>query len=67
MPNGELKFDTLTHRKFVEGTAVWMNFDFVVIRVREKYGHICALENLSILKGLTRCLILNEAYYEHTS
>jgi hypothetical protein len=40
--------------------GAWIKKNFVVIGVREKYGHICAIALSTFFRGLTQCLIIKE-------
>jgi hypothetical protein len=48
----------------LKGSAIWLAKKYVVISVREKYGHFCAIERAALFKDLTHCLIIKESDYE---
>jgi hypothetical protein len=58
MPSGDVHFKALPRDEFLQTLAVWLKKNFVIIGVREKYAHYCALSLNSFFRGLTHCLIV---------
>jgi hypothetical protein len=64
---GEIKFKAVGKDDFIQTMAAWVQKGFVLIGVREKYGHYCALSQVNFFRGLTQCLIIKEEEYEAVS
>lgn len=47
--------------------AAWVKKGFVLIAVRQKYGHYCVLSQANFFRGLTQCLIIEEEEYDAVS
>lgn len=47
--------------------AAWIRKGYVLIGVRERYGHFCAIAQATLFRGLTQCLIVKEDDYEGVS
>jgi len=44
--------------------AAWVKKGYVLIGVREAYGHLCAIAQNTLFRGLSQCLIAKEDEYE---
>jgi hypothetical protein len=64
LPSGEIRFKAVGKDDFIQTMAAWIKKGFVLIGVRERYGHFCAIAQASLLRGLTQCLIVKEDEYE---
>lgn len=67
LPSNDIEFRSLGKEDFLSNTSVWLNKNFVVVGVREKYGHFCTLSLNVFFRGLIRCLIIRESDYEAVS
>lgn len=67
MLSGEIYFKALNKDEFIQTLAVWLKKNFVLMGVREKYSHYCALSLNHFFRGLTHCLIVKEDQYEAVS
>lgn len=67
MPNGDVLFKALSKDEFLQTLSVWLKKNFVLIGVRQKYAHYCALSLNNFFRGLTHCLIIQEDDYEEVS
>lgn len=63
----EVLFKTLKKDDLLQNMGVWMKRNYVMIVVREKYGHICSIALSSFFRGLTQCLIVNDEDYKEVS
>jgi hypothetical protein len=43
--------------------AAWVKKGYVLIGVREAYGHFCAIAQSTLFRGLSQCLIAKEDEY----
>jgi hypothetical protein len=64
IPTNEIAFRALGKEDFLTNTSAWLGKNFVVVGVREKYGHFCTMSLNVFFRGLIRCLIVSEADYE---
>lgn len=63
MPSGDIHFKALNKDEFLPTLGVWLKKNFVLIGVRQKYAHYCALSLATFFRGLTHCLIIQEDDY----
>lgn len=67
LQGNDIEWRSLSKDEFISNTSIFLSKNFVVMGVRQKYGHICTLALASFFRGLAHCFILKEDDYEATS
>ena len=61
--DGMPQIKTLDADGLLESTRMFLDKNYVIMVVREEYGHVCSLQNLPAFEGIVVCLVIEEEEY----